>query len=82
MTLPTESDQAPERDDNQTLHIVRLWFGPHMIGQYRAHPENAQRFAAEMPYTFHGLRVTVSRAAPHQRLQRLPERRLWSLTVC
>jgi hypothetical protein len=37
---------------------VRVWFGEHVIGDYWATPELAERYAAALRSRFKGLRVT------------------------
>lgn len=61
---------------------IRTWFGPHLIREYAAPRAQAEAYAQEMPYAFHGLRVTLSESDPGEDLEPLPsERRLWPLTV-
>jgi hypothetical protein len=43
---------------------VRVWFGEHMIADYRAEPALAARYAAAMSRRFAGLRVTNDPIAP------------------
>lgn len=38
--------------------IVRVWFGEHVIAQYKAEPGLAARYAHAMARRFAGLRVT------------------------
>jgi hypothetical protein len=37
---------------------VRVWFGDHVVADYRAEAELAERYAAAMSRRFAGLRVT------------------------
>ncbi|MEV0287917.1 hypothetical protein AB0H36_27705 [Kribbella sp. NPDC050820] len=40
------------------LRIVRVWFGPHIIAEYRAEAGLAGRYAAAMARRFPSLNVT------------------------
>jgi len=46
------SDPVPQR------RRVRVWFGDHVVADYRAEAELAERYAAAMSRRFAGLRVT------------------------
>jgi hypothetical protein len=43
---------------------VRVWFGDHVIADYRAEPALAERYAAAMSRRFAGLRVTNDQVPP------------------
>lgn len=59
---------------------VRVWFGQHVIADYSADPEHAERYAAAMDRRFAGLRITNDPVplveAPKDRL---PSERLWEI---
>ncbi|MEU4395953.1 hypothetical protein [Kribbella sp. NPDC023855] len=59
---------------------VRVWFGDHIVADYRAEADVADRYAAAMSRRFAGLRVT---SEPIPALepggQSLPEQRLWEV---
>lgn len=59
---------------------VRVWFGAHVLADYVADPQTADRYAEAMRQRFAGLRVTcerdVSSTAP---AKPLPSERLWEL---
>lgn len=61
---------------------VRVWFGDHVIADYRADAELAERYAAAMSRRFTGLRITTeplpdNATAP---TRPLPGERLWDVT--
>ena len=59
---------------------VRVWFGDHVVADYRAEAELADRYAAAMSRRFAGLRVTsepVPMSDPGGRS--LPGERLWEV---
>lgn len=60
---------------------MRLWFGPHLLGEYAANVETARLYADVMAFQFDGLRVTIGRPMTNQALEPLPPQRLWPLTV-
>jgi hypothetical protein len=60
---------------------VRVWFGEHVVADYRAEAELAERYAAAMSRRFAGLRVTTEPIpdcdpGPDRRL---PGERLWEV---
>jgi hypothetical protein len=60
---------------------VRVWFGDHVVADYRAEAELAERYAAAMSRRFAGLRVT-SDPVPDQDPgpeRKLPGERLWEV---
>jgi hypothetical protein len=60
---------------------VRVWFGDHVVADYRAEAELAERYAAAMSRRFAGLRVT-SEPVPDQDPgpeRKLPGERLWEV---
>lgn len=60
---------------------IRVWFGDHVIADYRAAPELAERYVAAMKDRFAGLRITNEPApVPDDAPPRpLPGERLWTL---
>lgn len=60
---------------------MRVWFGDHVVADYRAEAELAERYAAAMSRRFAGLRVT-SDLVPDQDPgpdRKLPGERLWEV---
>ncbi|MGY4770684.1 hypothetical protein ACXC9Q_27545 [Kribbella sp. CWNU-51] len=60
---------------------MRVWFGDHVVADYRAEAELAERYAAAMSRRFAGLRVT-SDPIPGTDLgpeRALPGERLWEV---
>lgn len=70
------SEQVAERVERR----VRVWFGEHVIADYRATPDLAERYAHAMARRFAGLRVTndpvPSAGGPKPPL---PGERLWDI---
>ncbi len=66
------------RDQVRELR-VRLWFGPHLLHDYRAGAEAAERYAEAIGKRFAGLRVTLDSAVTAD-LSPLPCEQLWTLT--
>ncbi|MEI8410662.1 MULTISPECIES: hypothetical protein [unclassified Kribbella] len=69
------SDPVPQR------RRVRVWFGDHVVADYRAEAELAERYAAAMSRRFAGLRVTsdpIPDADPGPD-RALPGERLWEV---
>ncbi|MEV0787747.1 hypothetical protein [Kribbella sp. NPDC050459] len=60
---------------------VRVWFGDHVVADYRAEAELAERYAAAMSRRFAGLRVTSDPIPDHDPGpgRRLPGERLWEV---
>ncbi len=61
---------------------VRVWFGDHVIADYRATADLAERYVAAMAHRFTGLRITndpVPDPDPAP-ARALPGERLWDLT--
>lgn len=59
---------------------VRVWFGDHIVAEYRAEADVADRYAAAMSRRFAGLRVTsepIPALDPGGRS--LPGERLWEV---
>ena len=54
---------------------VRVWFGEHVVADYRAEAELAERYAAAMSHRFAGLRVTNDPIHDPRQDQALPSRR-------
>jgi hypothetical protein len=60
---------------------VRVWFGDHVIADYRADAELANRYAEAMSRRFTGLRITTEPLPPGRGPTRpLPGERLWDVT--
>ncbi len=60
---------------------VRVWFGDHVVADYRAEAELAERYAAAMSRRFAGLRVTsdpIPDTDPGPE-RSLPGERLWEV---
>lgn len=58
---------------------VTLWFGQHVLRNYRAEAGAAQQYASAIGRRFPGLEVTVDDAVTDE-LQPLPCEQLWTLT--
>lgn len=61
---------------------VRVWFGRHVIADYAASAETANRYADSMARRFAGLRITNEPASAARRSMAeapLPAERLWCL---
>ena len=58
-----------------------MWFGEHVLSDYRAEPERAQRYATLTRQRFRGLRVTIDDPPADEPADSLPDESLWSLTV-
>jgi hypothetical protein len=60
---------------------VRVWFGDHVVADYRAEAELAERYAAAMSRRFAGLRVTSDPLPEHDPGpdRKLPGERLWEV---
>lgn len=60
---------------------VRVWFGDHVVADYRAEAEVAERYAEAMSRRFAGLRVTSDPLPEHDPgpERRLPGERLWEV---
>lgn len=58
---------------------VRLWFGPHLLHDYRAAADAAESYAEAIGKRFAGLTVTVDSETSHD-LPPLPCEQLWTLT--
>jgi hypothetical protein len=60
--------------------LVRVWFGEHVIADYRAEPDLAERYAHAMSRRFAGLRVTNDPLPQATRLpEPLPSETLWTV---
>jgi hypothetical protein len=64
-------DPVPQR------RRVRVWFGDHVVADYRAEAELAERYAAAMSRRFAGLRVTSDPIPEADPGRTLPGKRLW-----
>jgi hypothetical protein len=66
---------------------VRVWFGMHVIADYCAEPDLAQRYAAAMDRRFAGLKITNEPLPPDDDMSAAPtpelpnEQLLWPLTA-
>jgi hypothetical protein len=62
---------------------VRVWFGEHVIADYRADAAQAGRYAEAMQRRFAGLRVTTDDLPddPGSWVPQLPTEPLWPLTA-
>lgn len=58
---------------------VRVWFGPHLLHDYRAGAEAAEEYAKAIGKRFAGLTVTVDTEATED-MAPLPCEQLWMLT--
>ena len=60
---------------------VRVWFGDHVVADYQAEADLADRYAAAMSRRFGGLRVTSEPVPPSDPSpgRRLPGERLWEV---
>jgi hypothetical protein len=60
---------------------VRVWFGEHVVADYRAEVEAAERYAVAMSRRFAGLRVTNDPLPEHDEGpgRKLPGERLWEV---
>lgn len=60
---------------------VRVWFGDHVVADYQAETELADRYAAAMSRRFAGLRVTSEPILPSEPSpgRKLPGERLWEV---
>ena len=60
---------------------VRVWFGDHVVADYSAETELAERYAAAMSRRFAGLKVTSEPIAVTDpgRYRALPGERLWEV---
>lgn len=68
------------RPGPDTRH-VQVWFGEHVICQYKAGPALAERYAAAMARRFAGLRVTNSALPADRKPPDLPgDERMWEVT--
>lgn len=70
------SEQVAERVE--VKRHVRVWFGQHIVAQYVAESDQAERYAHAMSRRFAGLRVTNDPVEPKGDPGRpLPSERLW-----
>jgi hypothetical protein len=61
---------------------VRVWFGDHVVADYQAEAELADRYAAAMSRRFAGLRVTSEPIPVSETVtpgRKLPGERLWEV---
>lgn len=59
-------------------HRVQLWFGQHLLREYRAEPTAATEYAKAMGLRFPGIMIKVDRAAVDG-LVHLPCEQLWTV---
>ena len=57
---------------------VQLWFGPHLLHNYRAGAEAAEAYAAAIGRRFAGLKITIDSEATAE-LSPLPCEQLWGV---
>lgn len=62
-----------------TTRRVRVWFGEHVIADYKAEPDTAERYAHAMARRFAGLRVTNDPYVPGGPDEGLPGERMWDI---
>lgn len=72
MSIHKASSQREERR-------IRLWFGRHLLRDYRAEAEAAEQYATAIGRRFAGIHVTVDSLVGED-LPRLPCEQLWDLT--
>jgi hypothetical protein len=59
---------------------VRVWFGDHVIADYAAEADIADRYAAAMTRRFFGLKVTNDAAIPERTdVEPLPGEHWWNI---
>lgn len=58
---------------------VRLWFGQHVLHDYRADGDVARRYAKEIGRRFAGLKITIDSEVSTD-MPQLPCEQLWTLT--
>lgn len=58
---------------------VRVWFGEHVIANYVAEAELAERYEKAMDRRFAGLKITNDPIPPVPQVLPLPPERLWGL---
>ncbi|MEU4291163.1 hypothetical protein AB0E63_23305 [Kribbella sp. NPDC026596] len=81
MTDNADGDPHPAAVGVVEGRRVRVWFGDHVVADYRAEAELAERYAAAMSRRFAGLRVTsdpIPDADPGP-VRKLPGERLWEV---
>jgi len=79
--MPTQFGPTQQiGDGGVSSERVRVWFGTHVVADYVADPQSAERYAEAMRQRFAGLRVTCDRAVSSTVMARpLPSERLWEL---
>lgn len=66
-------------DERPADRRVRLWFGPHLLHDYRAGADAAAEYAEAIGRRFAGLKITID-AEVSDDLPPLPCEQLWGLT--
>lgn len=82
--MPGPAEEEPEMSEQVAERVqqrhVKVWFGEHVIADYKAEPELAARYAKAMARRFAGLRVTNDpvplKGGPRRPL---PGERLWDI---
>lgn len=70
--------ETADRPVTDTQCRVQLWFGPHLLHNYRAGAEVAEEYAAAIGRRFGGLKITIDREATPD-LTPLPCQQLWDV---
>jgi hypothetical protein len=65
-------------DDVTGHYRARVWFGEHVLAEYRGDEAQARRYAAAMERRFAGCRVTVDLAGQDTEA---PRERHWAVSV-
>ncbi|TDU83204.1 hypothetical protein EV138_5666 [Kribbella voronezhensis] len=75
------TDPVPIAGAGVQRRRVRVWFGDHVVADYQAEAELADRYAAAMSRRFAGLRVTSEPILPSESSpgRKLPGERLWEV---
>lgn len=67
--------------DTIEMRRVRVWFGEHVLADYRAEPKLAARYAEAMDRRFAGLKITNEPVpAADAPTEPLPRERMWPVT--
>lgn len=79
--LTTAADDGGSDRPATEHQRVRVWFGRHVIADYSARCDLAQRYAAAMRRRFAGLEITIDPIAsdPARPSEPLPDERWWEM---